>query len=138
MKLTPEDKVDLSSHRLTRAREFLNAAGSLIKSRHYESSVNRSYYAILTAAKALLVLRGIDPETHEGVKTMLSREFIKTEILPRAYGEVFRSVQARRLDSDYGDYVEISKDEAEDALDKAEDFIETVSAVIQGMLGSES
>lgn len=36
----------------------------------WESSVNKSYYAALSAAKAVLILFGIDPKSHEGVKTM--------------------------------------------------------------------
>jgi len=40
---------------------------------------------------------------------VLSREFIKTGILPKDSGEIFRTIQTGRTDSDYGDYVEISK-----------------------------
>jgi len=40
---------------------------------------------------------------------MLSKEFIRTGLLPKNSGEIFRTIQARRTDSDYGDYVEISK-----------------------------
>jgi hypothetical protein len=35
----------------------------------------------------------------------LSREFIKPGLLSKEMGEIFRSLQARRVDSDYGDYV---------------------------------
>ncbi|OGF67406.1 MAG: hypothetical protein A2Y62_20350 [Candidatus Fischerbacteria bacterium RBG_13_37_8] len=38
-----------------------------------ELSVNRSYYAAFAAARAVLILFGIDPKTHNGVKTMIKR-----------------------------------------------------------------
>jgi uncharacterized protein (UPF0332 family) len=77
----------------------------------------------LAAARALLVLRGKDPESHEGVRVLLSKEFIKPGILPAHSGEILRVLQARRMDSDYGDYVEIRPEEAKDSLEKAREFV---------------
>ncbi len=131
MTLTKKEKLELSRYRLEKANSLLKDAETLFNTGSYESSVNRSYYAILTASRALLILRGIDPETHEGVKTMLSKEFIKTKLLPQKTGEVFRIVQARRLDSDYADYVEIGREEAEDSLNKARWFFEEVQRTIK-------
>lgn len=123
MTLTSEQKRDLSRYRLDKAARFLEDARTLHAQGSFGASVNRSYYAMLTAARALLVFRGIDPETHEGVKVTLAREFIKTGLIDRSAGETFRSLQARRLDSDYGDYIEIGTEESEDSLHRAEAFI---------------
>lgn len=129
MTLTKKDKIELSRYRLDKAKGILNDAQKLLDLDSYESSVNRSYYAVLIASKSLLILRGIDPETHEGVKMMLSKEFIKTGLLPKEFGETFRSIQARRMDSDYGDYVEISHDEASDSLERAQKFVQKAEEV---------
>ncbi len=134
MTLSIKDKVELSHYRLEKAKKLLKDALNLFNSGSYESSVNRSYYAVLTASKSLLILRGIDPETHEGVKTMLSKEFIRTGILPKETGETFRSIQARRIDSDYGDYIEIGIDEASDSLKRAKEFIKKVEEVSNKMI----
>ncbi|MEW6417064.1 MAG: HEPN domain-containing protein [Nitrospirota bacterium] len=135
MTLSVEDKIELSLYRIEKAKKILQDASILFNTNSYESSVNRSYYAILTASRAMLILRGIDPETHEGVKTMLSKEFIRTGILPKEYGETFRSIQARRIDSDYGDYLEIGHNEASDSLKKAQDFVEKVEGAIRKFIG---
>jgi uncharacterized protein (UPF0332 family) len=89
---------------------------------------------MLSAARSLLILRGISADTHEGVKTMISREFIKTGLFPKEMGEVFRNLQARRVDSDYGDYVEITEQEARDSLAKAEQFVSEVKRVYRSFL----
>ncbi|MBI4618745.1 MAG: nucleotidyltransferase domain-containing protein [Desulfobacterales bacterium] len=47
----------------------------------YKTAINRSYYSVLNAARAILILEGANPETHEGVVTMLSLRFIKIGIL---------------------------------------------------------
>jgi|GEM_PF-320197 len=129
MTLNMEDKIELARYRMEKAKRFIRDSSSLIGIKSYESSVNRSYYAVLTASRALLTLRGIDPETREGVKTMLSKEFIRTGLLPKKFGETFRSIQARRMDSDYGDYIEIGYDEADDSLKRARDFVEKAEEI---------
>ncbi len=123
MTLGPEEKIELSNYRMEKSRSLLRDAELLMKSGSYESSINRSYYALLSAAKSLLILRGIDPESHDGAKTMLSKEFIRTGMLEKEFGEAFRSLQSRRLDSDYGDYMDLGIEEAGDSLEKARKFV---------------
>ena len=134
MTLDKDDKKDLANYRLEKSDVFLNDAKTLLDASSYGSSANRSYYAMLSAARSLLILRGISAETHEGVKTMISREYIKTGLFPKEMGEIFRNLQARRVDSDYGDYVEISEDEARDSLAKAERFLSEVKRASRSIL----
>lgn len=134
MTLSIKEKVELSRFRIGKAEKFLKAASNLFKGGDYESAVNRSYYAILSASKSILILRGIDPDTHEGIKTMLAKEFIKTDILPKSFGETFRNIQARRIDSDYGDYIEIGKDEALDSLERAKVFVKKTDELSKDMI----
>jgi len=65
--------------------------------------VNRSYYAVLSASRALLILKGVDPATHSGCKTMLSMHFVKPGLLSRDMLEDFKILLAMRTDLDYGD-----------------------------------
>lgn len=134
MPLSIKDKTELARYRIEKAKKLLSDADTLLKANSYESSVNRSYYAVLNASRALLILRGVDPETHEGVKTMLSKEFIKPGILPKEFGEIFRAIQARRIDSDYGDYVEIGKEEADDSLKRAQKFVKKIEEVLNKII----
>jgi uncharacterized protein (UPF0332 family) len=54
-------------YRLESAREKLTAAKDLLENKHYKDSVSRSYYAIFTAARALLATRQLDSSKHSGV-----------------------------------------------------------------------
>lgn len=134
MTLSVKDKIELSRYRMEKAHKLLQDAINLFSAGSYESCINRCYYAVLYASRSLLILRGIDPESHEGVKTMLSKEFIKTGLLPREFGETFRGIQARRIDSDYGDYVEIGVDEASDSLRRAQAFLKKAEEVLNKMV----
>lgn len=66
---------------------------------------------------------------------MLSKEFIRTGLLPKEFGETFRSIQARRLDSDYGDYIEIGLEEASDSFKRAEEFVGKAENVLNRIIG---
>jgi uncharacterized protein (UPF0332 family) len=131
---SPAEKSDLARYRMEKAKMLLKDAEILLQSGSFSSSANRSYYAILAAARSLLALRGTDPETQEGVKVFLWKEYIKPRLLPMEAGEIFRMLQARRMDSDYCDYIEIGSDEATDSVRKARQFIFEADRVLQATL----
>lgn len=135
MTLSRDEKAELARYRFRRAEGLLRDDETLLASGSSASSANRSYYAALTAARALLLTRGTDPELHEGVKVLLSREFIRTGLLPRDVAEIFRVLQARRMDSDYGDFIEFGSTEAENSLEQAKRFIGLCGQVLETILG---
>lgn len=134
MPLSNKEKSELSTYRLKKAKGLLEDAKNLLELEGFDSSVNRSYYAVLTAARSLLILRGIDAETHDGVRTMFSKEFIKTGTFPEEFSDTFRTLQARRIDSDYGDYVEVGKDKAIESFRRAEEFVRKISELVSEMV----
>jgi len=74
MTLSAQEKADLARWRMDKADGLLRDAQTLLTARSRASSANRSYYAALSSARALLVLRGNDPDSHEGVKIVLARD----------------------------------------------------------------
>lgn len=126
MILDIKDKKTLSDARMEKAKEFLADARATYNDKRYRTSVNRSYYAALNAARAILILEGASPETREGTVTMLSLRFIKTGILPVEIIKKFKILLSRRTDVDYGDFDTIDNAEAEDSLKSAEEVIEAI------------
>jgi uncharacterized protein (UPF0332 family) len=57
MILSIEEKKALSKYRLEKAERLREDAEALLKDGRWESSVNRSYYDALSAAKAALVFK---------------------------------------------------------------------------------
>lgn len=126
MTLKSEDKKAISGIRITKAYEFLEDARANYNEGRYKTSVNRSYYAALNAVRAILILEGTNPETHEGVITMLSLRFIKPGLLPVDVIKKFKTLLSRRTDVDYGDFETISAVDAEDSLRIAQKMIESI------------
>jgi uncharacterized protein len=131
MTLRQEEKDSLSRYRIEKAKKILEDARLLLEENRFESSVNRSYYAALTAAKAVLILFGIDPKTHEGVKAMLGKKLVLTGHASREYGKWFRSLKGDREEVDYADYVSIDRAEAEAAFTSAERFVEESRRLVE-------
>jgi hypothetical protein len=133
MTLNKEEKKTLSKYRLEKAERLLEDARLLFRESRWESSINRSYYAALSAAKAALILFGVDPKTHEGVKTMFSMKLISNRLIAQEYGKWFRNLLSEREDVDYADYVTVDAPDAEEALHNASLFIKKIKAVIRSV-----
>jgi uncharacterized protein (UPF0332 family) len=61
---------ELSKYRIKDAREKLESAKILFENKKYKDSVSRSYYAMYSAAKALLATKDLDSSKHSGVITL--------------------------------------------------------------------
>jgi len=81
VELSKEEKISLSDIRFEKSKTMLTDAKKSFETEMYKTSVNRSYYAVLHAARSLLILQGVDPLRHEGVKTMLLLHFVKSKLL---------------------------------------------------------
>jgi uncharacterized protein (UPF0332 family) len=132
--LSAEEKITLSDLRAEKSREALSDAINNFNAGMYKTSVNRSYYAVLHSTRSLLILKGIDPSRHEGVKTMLGLHFIRTNLLPKEMIEIFKELTVLRTDVDYGDMEFIGKDEAEKALHRAKRFVEIAEGLRKEMI----
>ena len=58
---------DLSKYRLVKAKEDLQTAKNNLTERSYRASVNRSYYAIFHALRAITALDTFDSKKHSGI-----------------------------------------------------------------------
>ena len=65
----------LSEYRLERAREMLDAAKQNLNINQYRTSLNRSYYAVFHAMRAVNILDGYDSSKHSGVIAYFNKNF---------------------------------------------------------------
>ena len=126
MELSKEEKVALSQYRFQKAEEAYADAAANLRQGRYKTAVNRSYYAALHGARALLILQGMDPARHEGVKTLLSLHFVKVGLLPVEAIRSFKYLLTLRTDVDYGDFETLTPQDAEEALRRARQFLDVV------------
>ena len=113
---------DYVKYRLDTAKERIDAANDLIETGHYKDSINRTYYAIFAAMRAVLATRKVDFSKHSGVIGYFRKEFIKTGIFDVKYSDYIKEASFFRNDCDYQDFVIVSKEEAINQLNHAEEL----------------
>lgn len=113
-----------SSILLERADRRLAAARRDIAAEDYESAVNRAYYAVFSAAKALLVQNDLEARTHKGVFTLLGRHFVHSGRLDKRFADIFRRTLDARLMADYAEGATLFEhEETLRLVDETEAFI---------------
>ncbi len=129
--------MDESEELLDRSYEKLDSAELLLDNGFYADCVNRAYYAMFYAARSLLALKEIYPKTHSGVIKKLGLEFVTTGYLDKVAVRAIANAKEDREDADYGIFVGISREEAEDILNDASNFVEKVVKA-EELLGKNS
>ncbi len=117
---------DLCRYRYEQAQNALSSAKSNLNT-DIKTSLNRSYYSILYAAKSLLAMDGKDANSHKGLFVVFNREYIKTGLLAKKYSDIIKEASMIRDRSDYMDFYIVSKDEARQQIENAERFISEIS-----------
>ena len=127
-----DEKVSLSKIRFLNAEECLLDARILAESGRFKSLVNRSYYAIFHAMRAVLVLDEFDSKKHSGIIAEFRKRYIKTGAFQSEMSAVITKLFLARTNSDYDDFYMISKADAVTQFHDAEQFVETVGKYLEG------
>ena len=119
------------------------AFGSRVRGDHAEGSdfdvlvnVKNRFIAVevaiidaLNAVRALHILEGVNPETHNVAITAISLRFVKPGLLPVEVIKSIKLLLSRRTDVDYGDFESIDTTEAKDSLEKSEHILQQINTV---------
>lgn len=130
-----QTQIDLANYRISDAKEKIESAKILLHEKHFKDSLSRSYYAMFSAVRALLALKEVDSSKHSGIISLFNQHFIKTNIIDASYGRMLRKAQYSRERSDYGDYVIVTLDEAQNQLHNAEQLIVEIERVLKKEIG---
>lgn len=124
--------MELSVHRFGRANEELQTAELLMKNESYRQSINRSYYAIFHAIRAVNALDGFDSSKHSGVIAHFNQQYVKTGVFEKEASKIIRGASALREQADYEDFYSATKEEAALVLNGARSFIDMVGKFLAG------
>jgi uncharacterized protein (UPF0332 family) len=128
----------LAGHRLHRAREARREGDALLAAGAPRGAVNRFDYAALHAARALLATRGVDSARHSGVIALFQAHFVKTGLMDAETGRAFPQSFEKRLNTDYGDFSEVTPEEAAQVCTRVGKFVEACPALLDRLLETPS
>ena len=114
---------ELALHRISVAKDDLEAAEMNFHGGHYRSSNNRAYYAIFRAISACLALEFKAYKQHAQVIGNFNKDFIHTGIFPKEIGRKISRAQEVRHASDYDDFYIVSIEDAKEQLETAKEVV---------------
>ena len=126
-----KNKHDLLVYRLESAKEKLNSAKLLLDNGNFKDSIGRSYYAMFTSVRALLAKDGVDFSKHAGVISYFQKEYIKSGLVNVKYSKYISQAFQIRNNVDYADFFIVSKSDAEEQYQKAEEFCRMIESYLE-------
>ena len=127
--MTNGNEVNLAKHRLKQARECLRVSEANMEI-SLKTSVNRSYYCVFNAMRAVLALDKFDSKKHSGIINEFRQRYIKTDKFPKYFSVIIGSAFEIRNDSDYEDFYVVAESEARQQFENAKEFLEAVEKYI--------
>ena len=82
-------KQEYINYRIASAKETLQAAVLLAENQHWNSAINRLYYACFYAISALLYKYDITANSHSGLKHQFTLHFVKNDKIDKELAKVF-------------------------------------------------
>lgn len=118
------------------SREELEAARNLVDSGFPRQAISRAYYAAFYAARAALEAAGEpSPKTHSGMRSRFSDLARSTASIGSEVGRALSQLGTDRTEADY-DQPTITKEEANDAIAKAQHVVDVIERAIAAGLGA--
>jgi|SRR3989304_6318926 len=122
---------DIVRYWMEKAAESIDASDDELKAGRLSFSVNRIYYACFYAASALLLQERFNFKKHSGVRSAFHKLFVKPSRIAREYGQFYDEIFEARQRGDYIELVQFEKNQVEDWLKKAQQFVNAIKALIK-------
>lgn len=106
-----EKRQAVISYRLKNAYQTLDDIQVLIDGKLWNIAMSRLYYACYYAVSALLLSKCIETQTHAGVRQMLGKHFVNTELLSKEHARFYSLLFTNRHESDYEDFIDFREEE---------------------------
>ena len=114
---------ELARYRMERAKEMLTASDENLKMNQYRTSLNRSYYAVFHAMRAINILDGFDSSKHSGVIAYFNKNVLKEGKMDRKLSAIIKETSYMREKSDYDDFYFVNRQETVQQLENAKRFV---------------
>lgn len=112
----------LAKYRYEASTEALADAGIMLENGRYKNALNRAYYSIFHAIRAVNALGGYDSSKHSGVIAFFNQNYVKKSVFPKELSKIIKLASENREKADYLDFFIASKEEAEKQIARAVEF----------------
>jgi uncharacterized protein (UPF0332 family) len=106
-----------------KAQTFMHTAEYSLGAGDYDSCASRGYYAMFIMAEAALLTKKVTSSSHRGVISLFGVHFVKAGVFEKYLGNALNRAYRQRIIGDYGVDRRVTREEAEDLLAAAQDFV---------------
>jgi uncharacterized protein (UPF0332 family) len=138
MEFTPDRKPELISLRMNQAKETIEDVAFLIHNDRLVLAINRIYYGMFYALLALAIQYEFKTSKHAQLIGWFNKEFIKTGKIGIRFSKIIQSAFNARTNSDYGIFIEFSKEETIELFVEMKFFIEEVERFLNADLNYDT
>lgn len=128
--MSPESRKEAVASEWGRAEEALAEAEILHGAGKPVGTVSRAYYAAFHAAQALLFTLGLQPKTHQGVRSLLGLHLVRTGKLPAEQARALAYAATDREDADYDTGAFFRREDADRALQRSKEFLAVAKRIL--------
>jgi len=120
----------------SRAEESLRAARLLQGEALFGDAISRSYYAVMHAARAALLVNDTITESHSAVRRLFGDVLVRPGLIEKPWADILAREQGQRIRADYG-VGEWEEQTSSGLVDDAAAFVERIGEYLRsaGVLG---
>lgn len=115
-------------------KKWLEEAEKDVAGEAFNSSLISSYLAMFHSARAILFLDGFREKSHYCIARYLEEKYVKGELLEMKWVELLDYYRTMRHDDQYSITFFTTKEEAENALKNAKEFVEKMRELLDKMI----
>lgn len=127
---------ELIRYRPERAKEMIDASEENLEAGQFRTSLNRSYYAVFHAMRAVNATDHFDSSKHSGVIAHFNKEYLKEGKLDKDLSKIVKDSSYLREKSDYDDFYMASRADAEKQLENAKIFVSAIGEYLKNNTNS--
>jgi uncharacterized protein (UPF0332 family) len=120
------------------AEEMLQDAELMLKENRLRSLVNRAYYGMFHATRAILLYLGTDCTSHAGAINKFGECVIKKGLAKEELAKSLHLGYRLREKSDYQPVSKINKEEAKALYNEAKGFVREIEKILRQLKGGEN
>ena len=115
-----------------RAQECQGAAVLCLNHGFYADAISRSYYAIMHAAKAALLLHGVQVSSHVGLRNRFGLTLVRTGLVEAQWVYDISRGLDERIRADYHALADFTEVDADSACIRSELFLSRMRTLLAG------
>jgi uncharacterized protein (UPF0332 family) len=125
-----ESSLEVSQSYLIKAQDCLKSGKLLSKNNLFENSIFMLYYAMYDSLLSLLFRIGIKSENHSFSIFLLDNLFMRKDL-----SDILSFAKKERIDKQYyvNDKIVLNRSVCEDLFFKAEDFLNEIKLILEGL-----